>query len=76
MRNLLAFAGRNGPVMLFGGVFVGLLIPTLAESARPLMGAAVFAVLGRIDALTVGLLSGGDASGSRAGLIDRDTEWL
>ena len=43
MKSLLAFAGRNGPVLLFAGVFVGLLFPSLAERVRPLMPAAVFA---------------------------------
>jgi predicted Na+-dependent transporter len=42
LRALLSFAGRHGPLMLFTGVFVGLLAPNLAASARPLMGAAVF----------------------------------
>ncbi len=39
---LLAFAGRNGPLMLFAGVFIGLMVPALANAARPLLGAAVF----------------------------------
>ena len=43
MRELLSFAGRNGPALLFGGVFLGLLMPSLAEGAKPVMGAAVFA---------------------------------
>ena len=38
----LGFAGRNGPLMLLGGVFLGLLAPPLADAARPLLGAAVF----------------------------------
>lgn len=43
LSNALSFAGRNGPVMLFAGVFLGLLLPELADAARPRMGAAVFA---------------------------------
>ncbi|TPG59669.1 hypothetical protein EAH89_05380 [Roseomonas nepalensis] len=39
---LLAFAGRNGPGLLCGGVLIGLVAPPLAELARPLMGVAVF----------------------------------
>ncbi len=39
---LLAFAGRNGPVLLFCGVLIGLVAPPLAEAARPLLGVAVF----------------------------------
>lgn len=39
---VLAAAGRRGPVLLFGGVVIGLLLPGLAELARPLMGVAVF----------------------------------
>jgi predicted Na+-dependent transporter len=39
---LLAFAGRNGPLMLFVGALIGLVSPTLAEAARPLLGLAVF----------------------------------
>lgn len=42
LRTILGFAGRNGPMMLLGGVFVGLLAPPLADAARPLLGAAVF----------------------------------
>ncbi|MFN3689035.1 hypothetical protein [Salinarimonas sp.] len=41
-REALAFAGRNGPLLLFGGVLIGLLAPPLAEAARPLLGLAVF----------------------------------
>jgi predicted Na+-dependent transporter len=41
-REMLAFAGRNGPLMLFGGVLIGLISPTLADAARPLLGLAVF----------------------------------
>ncbi|WP_431271147.1 hypothetical protein [Dankookia sp. P2] len=39
---LLAFAGRNGPGLLCGGVLTGLVAPPLAELARPMMGLAVF----------------------------------
>jgi BASS family bile acid:Na+ symporter len=39
---MLAFAGRNGPLMLFGGVLIGLVSQTLADAARPLLGLAVF----------------------------------
>lgn len=42
MQALLTFAGRNGPVMLFVGVFLGLLLPDLAAAARPFMTVAVF----------------------------------
>lgn len=42
MKTLLSFSGRHGPVMLFCGVFLGLLMPRLAEHAKPLMGVAVF----------------------------------
>ena len=41
-RDLLAFAGRNGPLILFLGVLIGLVAPTLADAARPLLGLAVF----------------------------------
>lgn len=41
-RGVLAFAGRNGPLMLFAGVLVGLAAPPLADAARPLLGVAVF----------------------------------
>lgn len=41
-REALAFAGRNGPLLLFGGVLIGLVAPPLAEAARPLLGLAVF----------------------------------
>ena len=57
MRSLLTFAGRNGPALLFVGVFVGLLVPELASAARPLMAAAVFSfTLGaflKVDALSL-----------------------
>lgn len=39
---LLARAGRHGPLLLCGGVTVGLVVPALAEAARPFMGLAVF----------------------------------
>lgn len=42
LRDALAFAGRNGPAILFGGVLIGLVAPPLAEAARPLLGVAVF----------------------------------
>ena len=38
----LSFAGRNGPLMLFAGVLIGLVAPPLADAARPLLGFAVF----------------------------------
>jgi predicted Na+-dependent transporter len=41
-RKLLAFAGRNGPLMLFVGVLIGLVAPALADVARPFLGLAVF----------------------------------
>jgi predicted Na+-dependent transporter len=40
--NLLTFAGRNGPLMLFVGVLIGLVAPPVADAARPLLGLAVF----------------------------------
>ena len=30
---LLTFAGRNGPLMLFAGVFIGLMVPALANGS-------------------------------------------
>lgn len=42
MNKLLSFAGRHGPVILFLCVLMGLFMPTLANAAKPLMGAAVF----------------------------------
>ncbi len=42
LRNLLSLAGRNGPLMLFQGVLIGLVVPPLADAARPLLGFAVF----------------------------------
>ena len=41
-RAVLDFAGRNGPLLLFTGVLIGLLVPALADAARPLLGVAVF----------------------------------
>ena len=41
-RGALAFAGRNGPLLLFAGVLIGLAAPPLADAARPLLGVAVF----------------------------------
>ena len=42
MKKLLSLAGRHGPVILFVGVLLGLVVPTLADVSKPLMGAAVF----------------------------------
>lgn len=42
MNQLLSFAGRHGPAILFVGVLLGLAEPALAEAAKPLMGVAVF----------------------------------
>ncbi len=39
---ILDFAGRRGPTVLFIGVLLGLVVPALADWARPLMGLAVF----------------------------------
>lgn len=61
---LLALAGRHGPVLLCAGVLVGLLVPPLAEAARPLFGAAVFA-------FTLGAFLKVDARSFRAELADR-----
>ena len=48
---------RNGPSVLAAGVFLGLLVPALAEAARPLMPVTVFIfVLGtllRVEPATV-----------------------
>lgn len=38
----LAFAGRNGPLLLFTGVLLGFALPPAAAAARPLMDLAVF----------------------------------
>lgn len=38
----LAFAGRNGPFMLLGGMLIGLIAPPLADAAKPVMPEAVF----------------------------------
>lgn len=42
MNRMLAFAGRHGPTLLFFGVTIGFVFPTLASLAKPLMGVAVF----------------------------------
>ena len=42
LRAVLNWAGRNGPLLLFAGVLVGLVAPSLAHAARPLFGFAVF----------------------------------
>jgi predicted Na+-dependent transporter len=42
LTRMLDFAGRRGPAVLFIGVLLGLVVPPLAEWARPLMGLAVF----------------------------------
>jgi bile acid:Na+ symporter, BASS family len=42
LRIALDFAGRHGPLMLLGGVLIGLIAPPLADAARPLFGLAVF----------------------------------
>src|SRR3954447_23673641 len=42
LRDLLAFAGRNGPTILCGGVLIGVAFPFLASAAKPLMSVAVF----------------------------------
>ncbi len=39
---ILVAAGRHGPALLCGGVLIGLVIPPLADMARPLIGLAVF----------------------------------
>jgi hypothetical protein len=38
LRDILTFASRNGPAMLFGGVLIGYVAPPLADAARPLLG--------------------------------------
>ncbi len=45
MGRLLAFLGGHGVYVLFGGVFIGLLIPGLAAVCRPLLAPSVFALL-------------------------------
>lgn len=40
--SVLAFAGRHGPLLLFFGVVIGFVFPTLAAAAKPWMGASVF----------------------------------
>jgi BASS family bile acid:Na+ symporter len=42
MNSVLAFAGRHGPLLLFFGVVIGFVFPTLAAAAKPWMGASVF----------------------------------
>jgi predicted Na+-dependent transporter len=42
MNQLLSFAGRHGPLILFVGVLLGLVAPPLAQAVKPFMGAAVF----------------------------------
>ena len=39
---LLTLAGRNGPVILLGGMLAGILVPPLTDYAKPFMGVAVF----------------------------------
>ncbi|WGS53241.1 hypothetical protein LFL96_34320 [Paraburkholderia sp. D15] len=57
LTNLLGALTRHGPSVLAGGVALGLLLPSLAEAARPLMPVTVFIfVLGtllRVDPATV-----------------------
>ena len=38
LRDALRNAGRHGPVLLLGGVMLGLIVPALAAAVRPLMG--------------------------------------
>lgn len=45
MGRLLAFLGGHGVYVLFGGVFIGLLLPGLASLLRPLLAPAVFVLL-------------------------------
>lgn len=61
---LLEIAGRHGPVLLCVGVLIGLLVPALAQAARPLFGLAVFA-------FTLGAFLKVDARSFRAVLADR-----
>jgi len=42
LRDALRYAGRHGPILLLGGVMIGLIAPPLSDAARPLMGVAVF----------------------------------
>ena len=42
LRDALRAAGRRGPALLLGGVMLGLILPPLADTVRPLMGFAVF----------------------------------
>lgn len=39
---LLTLAGRNGPIVLLGGMLIGILVPPLTDIAKPFMGLAVF----------------------------------
>lgn len=39
---LLTLAGRNGPIILLGGMLIGILVPPLTDYAKPFMGLAVF----------------------------------
>lgn len=61
---LLGRAGRNGPALLCGGVLIGLVAPTLADAARPLMGVAVFV-------FTLGAFLKVDGAAFRAEMVDR-----
>lgn len=42
VRRFLDFCGRNGPLVLLGGVALGLALPAAATAARPYLGLAVF----------------------------------
>jgi len=42
LNTVLAFAGRNGPLLLFFGVLIGFVFPALAATAKPWMCASVF----------------------------------
>ncbi|MGG5820042.1 hypothetical protein [Falsiroseomonas sp. HW251] len=66
---LLARAGRNGPVLLCGGVLIGLITPALADAARPLMGVAVFV-------FTLGAFLKVDGTVFRQEAADRQTIFL
>ncbi len=44
--HLLSFLGRNAPLLLAGGVFLGLLVPDLATALRPALGPLVATLLG------------------------------
>jgi BASS family bile acid:Na+ symporter len=43
MRKLLSLAGRNGAHVVLAGVLLGLAAPAVADAARPLLAAAIFA---------------------------------